>query len=128
MTDKIKIKLLSCANKTTYTPKVYCNTKLKRTNISCVTRPCQKNFDNSTLLTPNLNLCFSSCHLNFTRNLKLIFSLLRFLPNLASHLDCFSGFLTLALCLSFIVTFICDSFSPHSLLFYFMTQPSIQCY
>jgi hypothetical protein len=56
--------------------------------------PCQKNFDNSTLITPNLNLCFSSCHLlNFTRNLKLFFSLLLFLANFPSHLVCFSVFL-----------------------------------
>jgi hypothetical protein len=50
--------------------------------------PCQKNFDSTTLFTTNLNLCFSSFTyvlLNFTKNLKLIFSQLPFLANFASH-------------------------------------------
>jgi hypothetical protein len=63
----------------------------------------------------------SSYHLlNFTRNLKLIFSLLLFLPSLIRAClppGLFLWFSTLALCFSFIVIFICHSPSPHSLLF-----------
>jgi hypothetical protein len=63
----------------------------------------------------------SSCHLlNFARNLKLIFSLLPFLHSLNIPQDppgLLLWFLTMALCFSFIVIFICHSPLPHSLLF-----------
>jgi hypothetical protein len=39
MTDETKIKLLSSANKTTCASQVYCNMKIKGTNISGVTKP-----------------------------------------------------------------------------------------
>jgi hypothetical protein len=77
---------------------------------------CKKNFDNTTLFTPYLKNCFASFHLlNFTRNLKLIFSQLPFLVNFAPTRTA-SLVLILALCLSFIIIFSYHSPSPHLLL------------